>query len=1289
MHKHKTFLKGLTLQVVGLFLVVAFSSFAAAQTGSSTVSGTVQDAQGSAISGAKVSLKNPSKNFTRTVVSSADGSFVFNIVPPDTYVIEVEASNFKKNIVSDVKALTDNRVTVSIVLEVGQVTEVVNVSASAAENIVNTQDASLGNNFVAQQIIQLPLNARNVGNLLSLQPGVTATGYVAGSRSDQANLTIDGVDANDQQDGTAFSPVIRVSPDTVEEFRVTTVNANSTQGRSSGAQVGFITKSGSNTFHGNLYEYHRNTVTTANDFFNNRAGRYTATDALVIAGKAKVGDEKVPRPKLIRNLFGGSLGGPIIKDKLFFFYNYEGRRDAKESSVVQTVPLASLGQGQVKFVASNGQQITLTAAQINGLTSNGTASGAALVDVNPAALSVLAAAAQRYPTNDNTIGDGLNTGGFRFNAPLPVRLGAHTTRMDFKPTESHSFFVRGNYQNDTSVTGQQFPDTPTLTTWSHPKAIAVGYIWTARATLINDFKYGLTRDSFSNQGDSNVNAVTFRSVFSDKSYGRTFTRITPTHNFTDNVNWRPTGSHSFDFGTNIRIIRNKRTDFSPAFDNGITNQSYYSGAGAVLSTPINSSLLTLFPTLPAGTTIRSDWTTNTRSAMAAVIGRLSQYTANFNFGLDGKPLPSGSPTVRELATEEYDAYGQDVWRMGPNITLTMGLRYGLSRPVYETQGYQLKPNVGLEDYLNKRIAAAKLGQNYTDPLQIIKAGPANDAPGYYDWDKNNFQPRISAAWNPKFKDGSLASKLFGKDGASTFRGGFAITNDYFGQRLAVGFDANNTLGFLSKFNISANAFNVTTNPAPLFTGLGMDIRSLPRVVVPGDLTFPKQQPLDDARRIEGSLDSNLVSPINYVWNFTYSRLLPGGFVVEASYVGRVARNLLATRDVMQLNNIVDPKSGQDWYTAAGILQDLRIKNTPISQIPNLPFFDNLYGKGKVAFAVDDYIGTDFVGAGLTNTQAAYAMMANGVPGCDALGGCGEFITDWASLQDALDLGTGNPLFFNRQYGALSAYGTVATSDYHAGTLSIRQRYKGFLFDFNYTLSKSMDDASGLQTSGVFGQAFIVNALRQHDQRSVSDFDVRHIVNFNSVWDLPVGKGRMLLGNSNKVTDAIIGGWQLSSIFRWNSGLPVLNGAYDGNGWATNWNVRSYGVQIKPLQTTPTRGDTKAPNLFSDPVAAYQSFRSPRAGETGDRNLLRYPGYVSMDLGLYKVFKMPYNENHKVQFRWEVFNLTNTQRLTSVDTGSFSVGVDPNLGNLPLPSFGNLTSIQGSPRVMQFALRYEF
>lgn len=220
-------------------------------------------------------------------------------MPPGVYTIEVEANGFKKLVLSNVQALVDKPTTVSINMEVGAVTEVVNVAGGELESIVNKTEGSLGNNFVSRQIQELPLEGRNVGDLLSLQPGVTLDGSVTGSRSDQANITLDGVDVNDQQNGTAFTPVLRVTPDSVDEFRVTTTNADSARGRSSGAQISLSTKSGTNEFHGALYEYHRNTVTTANDFFNNQNG--------------------VERPKLIRNLFGGRIGGPVVKNRFFFF----------------------------------------------------------------------------------------------------------------------------------------------------------------------------------------------------------------------------------------------------------------------------------------------------------------------------------------------------------------------------------------------------------------------------------------------------------------------------------------------------------------------------------------------------------------------------------------------------------------------------------------------------------------------------------------------------------------------------------------------------------------------------------------------------------------------------------------------------------------------------------------------------------------------------------------------------------------------------------------------------------
>src|ERR1043165_5778519 len=218
------------------------------------------------------------------------------------------------------------------------------------------------------------------------------------------------------------------------------------------------------------------------------------------------------------------------------------------------------------------------------------------------------------------------------------------------------------------------------------------------------------------------------------------------------------------------------------------------------------------------------------------------------------------------------------------------MRYGLSRPVYEKNGFETRPSVGLQEYLDKRFAAAAQGQNFNDPITVDLAGPKYGKPGFYDLDKNNFQPRVAVAWSPAFRSGFLG-KLFGTDKQSTFRGGFAITNDYFGQALAVNFDGNNTLGFSSNTTPSANTYNVTTNPAPLITSLSMGIRNLPGITTPANLTFPQTQPQNFARRIEGSLDSNLVSPINYSWNFTYGRQFGKGIYVETSYSSTILSTL--------------------------------------------------------------------------------------------------------------------------------------------------------------------------------------------------------------------------------------------------------------------------------------------------------------------------------------------------------------------------------------------------------------
>lgn len=1270
-------------KLVGRFLAVALvtaflSIAAAAQVGTSTVKGTVTDQQGNVVAGATVRLIS-TQGSTRTATTNDSGVYQFPSIQTGSYRLEVEMTGFKKASVSSFQALVDNSAEVNVKLEVGQVTEVVNVDAGGLESLVNTQDASLGNNFVSRQILALPLQGRNVANLLSLQAGVTPDGSVTGGRSDQANITLDGVDVNNQQDASAFAPVLRVNPDSVDEFRVTTANPDASKGRSSGAQISLITKSGSNSFNGALYEYHRNTVTTANDWFNNAAGNYGPNDAAVLAGRAKVGDDRVPRPQLLRNLFGGRIGGPIVKDRMFFFYNYEGMREAKGTSRVQTVPTASLGAGNIQFVDNTGQSWTITTPQINTFTLTGGTAAGPVVDVNPLVPTLFAAVANRYRVNDNTVGDGRNTGGFRFNAPAPVKQNAHTARIDWSVTrdQKHQVSFRGNYQQDITGAAPFFPDTPPTNTWSHPLGLSATHTWLMNSNLTNRFSYGLTRLAFSNQGDSADPTITFRYIFQPRAFARTFSRTNPTQNYTDDLTWIK-GNHTIQFGTNIRFIKNSRTSFARAFDNAITNPSAYQSN--VARTVINQYI-----TAQTGSarSVASAWDVPTQGALVALLGRLNGYGANFNFDTSGALIPANTGITRIFETEEYDFYVQDSWKIRSNLTFTAGLRYGLSMPVTETQGYETVPSIVLSDYLAYTVDAMNRGINFREPLSVRKAGKSNGLDSIYPLDKDNLQPRFSIAWSPEFESGFM-SKIMGKGSESVIRAGFSITNDYFGQQLATNWDGSNTLGFSSSSSINVNTYNITTNPAPLYTGPSMNIRALPNLTIPASLSFPQTAPFRNpgAAKIETSLDQNLVSPVNYSWNVSYGRRLPGKIWIDAAYVGRLARNLLIGRDTMMLRDIRDPVSKVSYNEAATVLDRQLQAGVPGAQVASIAYFDNMWAPGSLRA----FFGCPANTGNCNNTQAVY----NGQPGAG----------DWTYMMQLLDQLSGSRYFFQGQYDSLSAFSTVGSSDYHGATLSIRQRMSNVTWDFNYTFSKSLDEASGLQTGGLFGSTFVLNAFNLKDQRSISDFDLTHVVNFNGVWDLPIGRGKAFGKGMNKVLDAFVGGWQLSGVFRMDSGYPFTGGYFDSTGWQTNWNIRSYNTQIRPVSTGTFFGSSSAacrtaaqtnpnagcdlPNLFADPDAAYRSFRTPHPGETGTRNAVRLPGSMNLDAGLAKSFNMPWKEGHKATIRWDVFNVTNSPMFAAQATGVIGY-----TGSQASTTFGRFTGTRNNARIMQFAFRYDF
>ena len=387
--KRKGLLRSAAHFGVAFSLLVLFAISALAQQGTSSIRGTVKDPQANVVAGATVKLTNMASSASRTTTTTGDGNFTFEAVSVSDYTIEVEAAGFKKGVVTDVHALVSSPTPVEVVLEIGSLSESVTVSANSAELLVNRDDATLGTTFVNKQITQLPLEARNVPSLLTLQTATTRDGYVAGSRADQSNITLDGVDINEAQtnaivgadpangtDIANLSPsnttVIRLNSEAIEEFRVTTTNPNANQGRSAGAQVSLVTKSGGNDFHGAAFEFYRTSAFSANNFFNNRSG--------------------VDRPSLIRHTFGGALGGPIIKERAFFFYSFEGDRITQSVAALRTVPLPSLGRGEVRYANTLGGVTTLNTATLNAIYP--------AVGINPLAIQTLAAAAARYPAND-------------------------------------------------------------------------------------------------------------------------------------------------------------------------------------------------------------------------------------------------------------------------------------------------------------------------------------------------------------------------------------------------------------------------------------------------------------------------------------------------------------------------------------------------------------------------------------------------------------------------------------------------------------------------------------------------------------------------------------------------------------------------------------------------------------------------------------------------------------------------------------------------------------------------
>ena len=1237
-----------------------------------SLGGRVTDKSGAILPGATVTLTLATTNATRTNTTNSSGEFQFSQITPGRYNLTVSAPGFEPAEKNGMDLLVSQPATVNVALSVATVTSQVNVT-SDVQPVLNTTDATLGNAFDSQQVSSLPLNARNVPDLLSLQPGVTymgqtddqsgtnavgnnsgdsRSGAVNGGRSDQSNITLDGVDVNDINNGYAFTSVLRVTQDSVAEFRVTTSNPNADEGRSSGAQVALVTKSGGNEFHGAVYEVNRSNFLEGNDFF---------TKSQELAS----GEPNTP-PKLIRNIFGGAVDGPIWKDKAFFFGNYEGRRDTEGISVFAgLVPTASYRAGNLQYeYQSGGGDATylLTPSDIKAMDPQG-------IGVNPAILQIYNA----FPLpNDSTQGDGLNVEGYRFPYTLRRSYDTYISRLDWNitPNGKHTLFWRGNLQNDNEPTAPAFPGQPPSTsTLTNSKGFAAGYTAVLTNNLVNNLRYGLTRQGVDVAGISDQPHVILAAVTEPQAFTRSTSVIIPVQNIVDDVSWNKQ-THNFQFGVNLRLIDDQRVSNANSFPDGQMNQGWLSNGSTVANSggPFDPPVYG-FPAVDF-----SNYGNEYNSALLGITGIITEGDAIYNYNKQGTPLAVGSPVKRDYGWKETELYFQDSWKALKNLTITYGLRYSYLQAPAEKTGTQVGTCMisgsacspySLTKFYNASAQQAASGgsANAVGELGFNLNGRYNHQPDFWNPDKLDLGPRVALAYNPSPSSG-FWSKILG-DGKTSIRAGYSLVFDHFGAATVNTFDANGSYGLSS--DLSNPPGSVYIGTAPRFTSL----TSIPSGLLPAAPQggFPAI-PSSNQFSISWGLDSGIKTPYSHLIDFSVGRELKNGSSLEVTYVGRLAHRLLAQEDVAMPINLAS--GGSTYFQAAKQLATLSRAGTSLSAVQNIPYFQQVFSALN---------GVDLgLGAGpATATQNVYQLFAQNVYN-------ETYALYELDVPDSLSGAGVNPnqtypsyRFYHDQYSELYAWRSIGNSNYNALEVVYRQRFgAGLQADFNYTYSKSMDITSQgerLNTSGATNYSQIINSWEPNQLYGVSDYDATHQLNSNYIWTLPVGRGKRYLASANRIADAALGGWETTGIVRWTSGFPLTvdNGAY----YPTNWDIEGWASQISKIPSKAA-GRGKLTQRFADPAAVFASFGHALPGDSGTRNPLRGDGYFSWDAGLDKEFQI--TKRAKLQFRWEMFNITNSVRF---DSHSISASLDNP------QSFGNASGLLTNKRLAQFSGRIEF
>ncbi|HLH29734.1 MAG TPA: hypothetical protein VKY31_00935, partial [Terriglobia bacterium] len=1064
-----------------------------------------------------------------------------------------------------------------------------------------------------------------------------------------------------------FNSVLQIPLDSVQEFRTTIAGQGADLGHSAGGQVTLVTKSGTNQLHGSVYEYNRNTDFEANDWFSNRA--------------------HVARPALIRNQYGFSAGGPIKKNRLFIFYNWEGRKDRSQSSQTATVPSDSFKQGIVKVQLKDGSIVSLTPADVKAIDPLGLGENSYITNLM-----------KSYPSGNNPAGvadKGLNFNQVLFNAAQPLNNHVQVAKLDYiiDSASKHTVSIRGTLVGDSQIPGTgcgtvnsatcglaMFPGQSAVSqTLDNSRGISARYTYVVTPTLVNVFNYGFTRLGQATTGSTNVVPTFGFQALQPLVRGQT--RIAPTPNFTDDLTWTK-GKHTFQMGFNYIIAKNLTSvaNNEPSYS---FSRNVLLGLGNDITNSVTAYIQKTNPTAALAST------TNVANAFGAIFGMLNSGSATYNFGIDGKPIPFGQPITRDFISRSPEEYFQDTWKITPNLTMIAGIRYSIYGVPYAEDGVQVVPKTNMNAYFAERMGGALLGiPNYALPdsnITYVVGGPVNHGAGYYPQDNKDWAPRLSLAYSPK--NDSLLAKIMGN--GSVLRAGASMVYDNYGNGLAAQFSSGGSPGLATKVQ---QASNTNYSTAPRYDGTAATYTTLsaasggafpytPPTIVGGFTSFTAVQ-------------SDLKAPYEYLLNLNYARPLPGHMTIEVGYAGRLSHRALLTQDFGQpLEIFTDPKSGQSFTQAAKSLAQLynsglttsQVKANP-SLVPLQPFAENLLG---------NLSGFYIPGSASANLfYDAYSVYA---------GSWTDTINDTDRIRQfkgGCIVATGCNTFFPTQDSGVLAYTNAGRANFHSMTVSLRRKVSnGWGYDFNYTWSHAIDNASGSEGSlsqSTGGLTNVQNAFCPACSSGAADYDARHTVNANAVVELPVGRGKSLLGSAPKIVDGIIGGWQVSTLFTFHTGNPVTctaSGIYNSNYLSSSLCILAPGVTKAPA-THLQFDNFGLPSLFSN-VSAGNDFVPGYSGLVGYRGMLRGLYNWNDDMSISKSFRI--REGKSVSFRVEAYNLTNTVTFANSSStnlaisqipGTTSAGTYAAFGS---STFGEITktSTSASPRVLQMALRFTF